>query len=116
MEKIMKEVTREFYLCNGKMWCSKRKDGRKNEYCQANALDTDFCYHTTDKNFRKNKGEIIFCIIEHDEMVEGNEVHFIDKWEVDNKYGKSFHEHFKTKCDMKMKAEMEIVKNGGLEE
>ena len=112
----MKEITRYFYLCNGKMWCSKRKDGRKNEFCYINALDTDYCYHTTDINFRKNKNGNNFDIIEHDECVGGETIHYIDYFEVDNKYGDSINSHFRQKCDMKMEAEMELMKTGAYEE
>lgn len=108
----METIKRTFYLCNGKRWCSKRKDGRKNEYCQANALDTDYCYHTEDKEFRKHKEGSEFDVIEHKE----GELYFVDRWEVDAKYGRSIKEHFRSKCNMKMEAEMELIKNGGIDE
>ena len=112
----MDKIERTFYLCNGKRWCSKRKDGRKNEYCYINALDTDYCHHTLDPEFRKHKDEGVFDVVEHTENVDGKELYFVDKWEIDRMYGDSVKDHFRRKCDMKMQAEMDLIKNGGIDE
>lgn len=105
----MKTVERFFYLCNGKMWCNKRADGRRNEFCQANALDTDYCYHTTNKDFRKHKDGNNFKIIES----EYGDTHYIDHIEMDNKYDEDF---YKKKVEANRKAELEILEKGGYDD
>lgn len=39
------------YLCNGKMPCHLRKDGKENEYCRREVNGIPGCYHTTDKSY-----------------------------------------------------------------
>lgn len=46
------------YLCNGKMPCAYRKDGKKNEYCYIWGMENgDWCKHTSIEEFAKNKPE-----------------------------------------------------------
>lgn len=105
----MKTVERWFYLCNGKMWCNKRADGRKNEFCQANALDTDYCYHTTKPEFRKHKNGTVFKIIEND----FEDTHYIDHFEMDSKYDEDF---YKRKVENKMAEEKKLLEKGDYDE
>lgn len=49
-------MDKEIYLCDGKMPCAYRADGRKNEFCYIWGMGHgDWCKHTTDIGHAKNK-------------------------------------------------------------
>ena len=109
----MRTIEKYFYLCNGKMWCNKRADGRKNEFCQANALDTDYCYHTSNKDFRKHKDGHVFKTYESDYEEDGKMTHYIYHFEMDNKFDDDF---YKRKVKLKMDEEKKLLEKGGFDE
>jgi hypothetical protein len=39
------------YVCNGKMDCHLRKDGKVNEFCKNDPNGIEGCYYTTNKDY-----------------------------------------------------------------